>query len=369
MDRWSLPGPSAFLGTVRALLREGVNIVLGAPSCATSALTVALEDLLAEEWRLAGPFVPTGMRPVDELYSALDIEDHSVSQRSVTSLLAALDSKRVIIVTGIDLPQWPAWQRFLDEYANASRAVTAFDRTQILLITAGVPKARLPAAAPALRQLIWDGFVGEADVFGYVIQARRSSGERIDAQTKLMARIITRLALWDFDLTDRLLEMDPHVLFNPSAAIRSATDGDSTYAKMGTTWEDGGMADFDGEQSMHAVALLRTGDPGRELAMRLWAAQAAELLPALELNRRALAQRMKAARLPLPVEINGERVFDPIDLEIGPLFRLARVHRLPQDVVRIAEKYWSLRNKLAHLSPIEADEALDPEILKVPQRQ
>jgi hypothetical protein len=81
------------------------------------------------------------------------------------------------------------------------------------------------------------------------------------------------------------------------------------------------------------------------------------------LNRRKLAKRMKDARLPLPVTLNGERIFDPIDIEIGSLCYPARAHRTPSDICRVAEKYRDLRNKLAHLCPLEADEALDPEIL------
>jgi hypothetical protein len=200
-------------------------------------------------------------------------------------------------------------------------------------------------------------------VFSYVIQIWRSKGHRIDAEAKLIARIVTRLALWDFDLIDRLLELDTRELFEPRKAIQAIVALDPTLSRIGDTWEEGGVAEFDGDHLSHAVALLQAGDPKDELAMRVWAAQAAELLPALELKRRQLAKRMKSARLPLPVIIDGEKFHDPLDLEIGPLFHLARIHRLPADIIRIAEKFWCLRNKLAHLSPLGADEVLDPEIL------
>jgi hypothetical protein len=368
MDRWSLPGPAGFIAEVIDALREGASVVIGASLPACTALALTVEDRAAEEWRITGPIVPSGLDPLEEIYAALDVDDDPSTRRSAASLIRSIESKRVIMITGVDMPQWPAWQRLLEDYANASRSIPAVDRSQLLVITSGVPKGRLPSRAPALFPLIWDGVVGEADVFSYVIQCLRRRGGRIDAHTKLVARIITRLALWDFDLVDRFLETDPRDLFDPTAAVLAAASGVPTLQQLGDRWEEGGSAEFDGEELTHAAALVRGGDPGGELAMRLWAAQASELLPALEICRRQLAKRMRDARLRLPVNLNGEMIHDLVDVEIGPLFRLARQHRLPPDIVRVAEKLWRLRNKLAHLSPLDADEALDPDLLTIRRR-
>lgn len=369
MDRWSLPGPAGFIGEVIDALREGASVVVGASSPTCAALAFALEDRIADEWRITGPIVPSGLEPLDEIYAALDVDDDPSVRRSAASLIRDIESKRVIMITGVEMPHWPAWQRLLDDYANASRSVPAVDRSQLLVITSGVPQDRLPSRAPALIKLIWDGVVGEADVFSYVIQSLRRGGGRVDPRAKLVARIITRLALWDFDLVDGLLGLDPRQLFDTTAAVQTAASGVPTMQQLGTRWEDGGSAQFDGEVLQHAVAVVRSGDPGGELKMRLWAAQASELLPALEICRRELAGRMRATRrLRLPVEVNGEMIHDLADVEIGPLLHLARKHGLPDDIVRVAKKFRHLRNKLAHLTPLDADEALDPELLGVRRR-
>ena len=368
MDRWSLPGPAGFIAEVIDALREGASVVVGASLHSFKALALTLEDRVAEEWRITGPIAPSGLEPLDEIYAALDVDDDPSTRRSAASLIRSIESKRVIMITGVDMPHWPAWQRLLEDYANASRSVPAVDRSQLFMITSGVPKGRLPGRAPALIPLIWDGVVGEADVFSYVIQSLRRRGRRVDARAKLVARIITRLALWDFDLVDCLLELDPRHLFDPTAAVHAAASGVPVLRQLGSRWEEGGSAEFDGEELTHAAALVRGGDPRGELAMRLWAAQASELLPVLEICRRQLAKRMKDARLRLPVDLNGEMIHNLVDVEIGPLLHLARQHRLPPDVVRVAEKLWRLRNKLAHLSPLDADEALDPELLTIRRR-
>lgn len=368
MDRWSLPGPRGFIADVVNGLREGASVVIGASRPAHAALALALEDRIADEWRITGPITPSGLEPLDELYAGLGINDDPSTRRSTASLIKNIESKRVVIITPVGVSQWQVWQRLLDDYANASRLVPVMDRSLLLLITAGVPRGRFPGRLPTLMPLWWDGVVGEADVFSYVIQSLRQRRVRIDAHAKLVARIITRLALWDFDLVDGLLELEPHQLFDPTAAVRAAASNMPGTQEAGTCWEDGGSAEFDGETLKHAVSLVRGGDPGGELKMRLWAAQASELLPALEICRRQLATRMRAAHFRLPVDLNGERIHDLLDVEIGPLLHLARRHRLPPDIVRKAEKFSRLRNKLAHLDPLNADEALDPEVLSSRQR-
>lgn len=366
MDRWSLPGPAGFIAEVVDALRDGANVVVGVPLPVRAEMSSMLEDqLVNESWRVARTADTSELSPLDQLHETLEVDDDPSSRRSIASLMASIRSKHIVIVSGVETSQWPAWKLFLDDYANASRAVMTIDRTQLLMIAAGVPARQLPSKAPALTPLIWNGVVGEADVFGYAIQSWRDKGGIIDAKAKLVARIISRLALWDFDLIDRLLGVDPRDLFDPKAAVLAAAAGDSTMQHLDALWEKGGLAEFDGEEFQHALTLARDGDPKGELAMRLWAAQASELLPALEIKRRQLAQRMKDARLKLPVPLNGEMIHDLLDIEIGPLLRIAREHRLPSDIVRVAEKYWRLRNKLAHLRPLSASEALDPEVLTV----
>ena len=62
--------------------------------------------------------------------------------------------------------------------------------------------------------------------------------------------------------------------------------------------------------------------------------------------------------MPPSLKLNDEAVRDLNDVEIGGLLHLSRVHCLPTDIVRTAEKYRDMRNKLAHLEPVTADEAV-----------
>lgn len=366
MDHWRLPGPAGFLEDVVSELREGSNVVIGAPAGASASIRHVLFDRVADcSWRVEGPISIGSASPLDLFYDELDIRDGRHSGRTPASLIAGIGCKKILIVDASGRAGWPAWRQFIDEYAHASRALALMDRPLLLVITSGIAKNLLPPRVPALRCFTWDGCIGEADVFAYVIQWWRKAGRPVDARAKLVARIVVRLALWDFDLIDRLLGLQLHELFDPLSALRKVDVGFGTGPETGTgsvtgdSWEQGGVADFDGVRSTHSLVLSRRDDPQGELTMRLWAAQAAELLPVLELERRKLAERMKATgRMPRTATLNGEPVHDLNDVEVGGLLHLARVFRFPPDVVRTAENLRDVRNKLAHLTPIKTDEAL-----------
>lgn len=360
MDRWRLPGPAGFLDQILTELRQGSSIVVGAPSCVAPALQAVLEDRIAEDWRLTELYEPVTDSPIDQLYDRLDIRDGRTVGRTVASLAEDIKTKQVVFVCGINSSHWTAWDEFIDGYADASRSRSEFDRSPIVLVVSGVPRDQLPARAPALKALVWDGCVGESDVFAYAINAWRATGRPVDAKAKLIARIVIRLALWDFDLIDQMMALHLDELLDPISILRKLDDRSEAWAATGGGWEHGGTADFDGTRMTHSFVLARGNDARGELTMRLWAAQAAELLPALELRRRKLAERIQATgKIPRGVRLNDEEVIDLSDVEIGGLCYLAYRYRLPQDIVRTAEKYRDIRNRLAHLETVTAQQILE----------
>lgn len=367
MSKWALPGPASFIQSVMDAVTDGSNVVIGAPLPLSAELSDVIDSRISECLRVLGPIVPSGGTPLDEVFDAVEAVTDAPARRTIASLMDAINPKQIIFVTGVGTDHWASWKRFIDDYANASRSVGALVRSQVVMVTAGVPKTQIPGRAPALCSIVWDGVVGEIDVFGLIIQCWRQRGRRIDTEAKLLARIVTRLALWDLGLAEDLLNLDPRLLFDPLAALAAVRSRGKPDWPSNPLWELGGLGTFDGDVLVHSMVLARRMDPDRELKMRLWAAQATELLPSLEVHRRRLAQRMKDARLKMPIEINGELVYELLDVELGLLMRIARIHRLPSDIVRAAEKYWTLRNKLAHLEPLDADQSLDPDVLTRPR--
>jgi hypothetical protein len=363
MDRWLLPGPLHFLNTISDALREGLNVVLATPSTGSSQPLRALEKFLgAEGWHLAGPVCGRSDSPLDQLFAELSLEDGGATRRSIALLRDALAPGQVVQVHGVGLAAWPAWRKLLEEYEVASRGSSAFDRSLLLVVTEGIPVAQLPRRAAALKAIVWDGVIGELDMLLYATEAFRKRSLPMDKGTRLLSRLIAQLSLWDFEIADYLINQHPRQLFQPAEALRSAKALVGSQHQLGPTWEEGGRQQFDGIESMHPYLVLNLDDPMDELRMRVWAAQAAEILPALELHRRALSKRMRPA-VSLPMQLGELRVTDLDDLEIGQLAYVANARKLGKDIRRLAEKWRKVRNKLAHLEALDADEALDEELL------
>lgn len=356
MDVWQLPGPAAFARTLADAVMDGSNVIIASP--ASAAQSVARMVDAQDGWGLGGIWsceASEGL-PIDDLFDALGLEERVPANRTVASLIASIGRSRRVVVSGITSGTLDAWMAFATEYESASRALTKFDRTQIVILLTAVPRHRLPRPAPALDVLVWDGWVGEADVLSYIASVWRAEGRPVNALSRLLARIVIRLALWDFDLVDRMLAWSPADILAPVAPLTEIAREDGLTP--GQTWEEGGVGKFDGEDTVHALVLAAAGDTKGELMMRVWAAQAAELLPILEIRRRWLVDRMKnMPEPPARMVLDGSAVTDLDDVELGGLTHLARVHRYPAVITQEAERLRWLRNRLAHQCPVTLDEA------------
>jgi len=341
MDVWGLPGPAAFLHSLKGAVRDGENIVVGVPETVADDVLRAVENCLqAAQWSIIGPFKPEARNPLEDVCVELGLGAHERASRSIAALIEAVTDRCLVLVYGVPGDQWAVWHRFLEEYASACRSRELADRAQIVVIVRGIPIKQLPRSAPALTCMVWDGVVGEADVLGYAMNALKSGTRHPPCLTKVISRTVTALALWDFDLADRLIAIDWRSIFSVSdlRAVLTA----QTSAVHSFTWEAGGSGTFDGTFLRHTASLLAEGDPEGQVAMRLWAAQASELFPSLELCRRDLVKHMRGTnRMPASPHINGEPVGDLAEVEIGGLLYLAQMYTLPPDIVRTAAKYTS----------------------------
>jgi len=368
MDWWSLPGPGSFLSEVVEALRDGQNLVLAKPLNAAVGLSTALEQKLHDEgWRLAGHVNADASDPVDRLFSSLDLDDCGAQRRSIALLRQCLGAGVIVLVSGVGSAVWPVWKRFLTEYEVASRSVLCFDRPLLIVVTEGVAASDLPPRAAALKIFQWKNVVGELDMLLYVNQVFRSRG-KLDFASRHVARMISRLALWDFALADHLLDQRPDDLFQPAVMIRSACEALGHPVGMTRSWDSGGLQCLDDIELAHPFLLASQGDPHADLIMRIWSAQATEILPALEIHRRELARRMKPM-VSVPFQMGEDQIIDLDDLEIGQLAYVAHTRRLSSAIQQKAEKWRRLRNKLAHLEPLDASEALDCEIFRSSQNR
>ncbi|MEF8752440.1 MAG: hypothetical protein V5B60_00595 [Accumulibacter sp.] len=361
MSWWKLPGPSNFIARNVEALRAGYNLVLPTPVRGVAELAETLRrNLLDEGWRVAGPFDDEDQNPIDQLYAWLDVGDNDVKRRSIGKLRDSLDPGQVVIVQGIDGDHWRSWEHFMTEYEAASRVVSKFDRPLVVAVVTGVPLSNFPERAPALLTTPWQDVVGELDVLLFVREAMRVKHLE-GGKEKLLSRIVTKLALWDFELAEYLAGINERELFDPVAALRGAADALGRPDEFAATWEAGGKIKFDGMELEHSMLLLRHPVEHGKLVERLWQAQAGELLPLLELSRRYWVQRMRPV-VRLPIRVNETKVNDLNELEIGQLAYVARSQTLNHAIQQATEKLRRYRNKLAHIEVLEYSEAFDPDL-------
>jgi hypothetical protein len=183
----------------------------------------------------------------------------------------------------------------------------------------------------------------------------------------LIAHMLVSISQWDVDLIEVFFASGTKSLYKPHDVLKDyATQRGWTDAKrvsLDKSWHQGVMDCFDGVESCHAAWHNAAGDKSKVDRM-LWRAQAAVLLPKIEMHRMALAPLIcKKMRFPY---IKGEYKFNDVnDVEIGNLayFASDTRHMAAGPIVDFVRKLREVRNDLAHLKVLEEHRATDRELL------
>ncbi|AOJ29023.1 hypothetical protein WJ12_29855 [Burkholderia seminalis] len=357
MHLWNLPGPGHFLDQAMAALREGSSVLIPVPLHGMHGLSRALEQKLHVDGWDCHSVRDEGGAPVEQIFATLCLDDGGSIRRTVSLLRQCLKPGQIVLIHGVRPSTWSAWKQFLDEYELASRGVGTIERPLVVLLTEGVSLREMPERGAALRVLECENVIGEIDVLLFTTSILRN-GVKADYKLKLMARMICRLALWDLDVARFLTERKPDELLDPKRVLSEAILELGLPDGLTRTWESGGIQRFDDVECAHPFIVVSEGDVHQELMMRLWAAQAAEVLPALELQRRSLVRRMRGL-ITMPVVVDGIKYDDLDDMEIGPLSHVAHINRLSNAIRLTANKLKRLRNSLAHLEVLGATDVFD----------
>lgn len=362
MDLWNLPGPKSYLERLAKALRDGFNIVSAIPANGVSGLGNALRNFLGEEgWMIPGCFLANGKsNPLDQLYTMLEVPDHGLERRAISTLIASLEPGGIIIINGIKRDHWPEWKQFLATYEAVSRGVSRSNRPLLIAIVEGTPISELGRDCAALRIFAWENVVGEFDMMLFVLSFLRTE-TRKPGKMRFLARVIARLSLWDFELASQLATSNEKLLFEPIEVLRLTVEALPPSETLEATWEAGGVMLFDDVSLQHPYLLITDASKHEMLRRRLWEAQTSDLLPLIETKRHYWAQQLRP-HIRSPIRL-GEQIFEDIDdLEIGHLAFLVKKHNLKAPICRAIDTLRRYRNKLAHLEPLAYAEAFDTNV-------
>jgi hypothetical protein len=321
-----------------------------------------LEQLRHGRWYARRATIDSLQDPLTWLTEQLACEPAQWVGWSVEGLFNRLPAGEVIVIDGATAENWEAWRTFLRDFDVASRQRASDERPVLLVFVRGVPQKQLQASGAALTTSIWSGVFGELDTLIYVDQRLRRN-HKPALHHKLIVRQIAALALWDIDLADYLVDQPERDVFEIQAILKAARLAlGRGEGPMGSNWESGGLDHFDGVEMRHPFALLDGGDPAKELQRRMWTAQAAELLPLVEVRRRELIQSLEQY-VSCPFWIDGKREIRSLhELEIGSLAYVSQTRRVRSELRERAELLARCRNTLAHLGLLRDGDALDPRL-------
>lgn len=348
---WSLPGPARFIEDIRSELGSGRSIVVLMPRHAPEDVLRIVKRAIGHLWEWTEIEPAHSKAPATWLCKLYGIDPGSSSANAVQNLIAGEPfAGRILSLGSIGMDHWSAWKQFLIDYASACCAVPQNKRSLFIALLEGFEPDAAPRDDVALCNLTWSDVIGEIDILLYASLGLR----HIDlsaAKRSLLALSVARVALWDTEAADRLLEGRLEDMLAPRAILDELArdrgwDGDTPVA-----WEIGTENKIDGVNQVHSSICL-ISNTLRVLDYRIWSAQASVILPLIEQRRIELIPKLQRF-LRLPIQVDGEAICDPSDLEIGHLAyeidRSSADPRLKQKLRRLRR----IRNYLAHMETLD----------------
>lgn len=347
---WSLPGPAQFLDTVRNELTSGRSVIVMVPRYAPGDLRSALRGVVSDAWAWVDLYADEPSSPAAALCQMYGVRTQGTSSSTIRSLAGHESFSGQLVWANPGSSSWQAWKTFLLEYADACRTIPEGRRSLFVVLVEGLPSGSAPEDDVTLCTKVWSDVVGEIDLLIYAsLQLQRSNLP--SPKRNLLALSVSRVALWDFDAADRLLDGRPQDMLGPAAILDELARDRGWTGDTLVAWEAGTENHCDGGKHTHSSICLAQGDE-TTVTHRVWSAQASVILPLIEKRRLELLPRSRRF-LRLPVEIDGEMISKAEDLEIGHLaYAVSRSTADPALKQRL-QRLRRVRNHLAHMEVLD----------------
>jgi hypothetical protein len=354
MRFWSMPGPAGFIDEVLQATQEGLNIAVAIPADCAGGLDAVLMDRLRQRVvdfvSIHGtdpPAMQVG-RALGVAPTVRNVDDLFGDPRFADSVL--------IYLQGLTAEAWPAWKQFVSDYDDLSKDRAVDQRPPLIVMLCGMDLPTEVTESVTFRGFRWLGRASELDLTQYVLERLEWAPEGEGCRL-LAASIVAKIALGDVELADNLAARPLAEIWEPQNVLREWAARRGWIKGTHRHWTRGTVLKVSGRDEVHS-ALVVLDDPGGIVQARVWAAQAALLLPAIERERLKLIKRARSYLKPPFYLADGESISDAEDLEIGPLEYQLRRGRAPEELMRRAGDLKYLRNKLAHMETLTVEESL-----------
>ena len=367
MDIWTLPGPSAFVDDIECAVREGSSVILRFPLEVPSGLERELRTRLQSVLEWTSVDAPSaGLDPLELLRQQL-CPSASVSEVGGVNSFAdsAWFQGRLFWMENMERGAWSNWYRVLRAYSDACRNVDLVSRSVFVVVLSG--ESNVADEIPQEVALVSHDFRCTVDVLDLFVFGLWKAPKNImhGEHRALLIHTVAQIAQWDCVLAERLIALPLEEALSPSGALQEYAQERGWTADTSRCWEKGTVDGPKERPNVHS-ALLEVSGAHRAVGQRIWAAQAAVLLPLVEERRVGVVERY-SRHLGLPIRTeDGRRIDDPMDLDVGQLaWHLDRLGK-PQVLRRYVRRLRHVRNKLAHMEPLKPADALDGMLFRGP---
>ena len=271
---------------------------------------------------------------------------------------------RLVWIEHMGGADWLRWSGALMEYAEACRNVELTERT---IFVALLCEDAVGKEAPERVALVCHDFRSVLDPLDIFALAFWNGGSHVDSRERraLMAHTVSQIAQWDCFLAVELLSLRIEEAWRPEAILRRYAKNRGWSAETPMAWESGTLDGPPRHPIAHSARLVIGGE-GKLVRQRIWAAQAAVLLPLVEERRVDLMPRCVRYLSGVAGPVGRMELNDPLDLEVGDLVRELGRAGAPAWLRYRAQRLRLVRNRLAHMELVESELALDPDL--VPDR-
>lgn len=256
----------------------------------------------------------------------------------------------------------PKWIDVLRENSELNRRLDSiWDRTIFILSLENDLAVSQVSEDVCLAVRSWYGVVSRIDSLlfaaGYLSDRNISSLEKEAA-----IHVIANLAEWDLELVEFLASQSMRDLLSPGNALKTFSSRRAWQHVYGADWHLGQVDYFDVGPTRSILLDCATNQ--FEITQRLWTAQIAVVLPLIEKKRREIIDQYEKnlstwIQHLKPTDSRGRLVDDFRTLEVGPLCYIFSRTAARDPVFRTLKLLKDLRNKLAHLETLSADDLDD----------
>lgn len=364
MRIWQCPGPSRLVAGIVEDVIDGKPVLLTNPRLAPDGV----EQELAAGFSLHGYRLilleDCGQSPARQVLEAADADEDMGRELRADDLIGHSSIDGLVFLFAIaDQSSLSRWADFLLRLSIARRASPDREPLRIVLSLKGDLASGLKASAtPNARFVDVGDAVTHIDLL-LVAYHKMGGSHGTSLKGDLIAQTAASLAIWDHQLLVRLLDESMDRLFNPLAVLQDYAAELGWGASTQKTRHEGIVRAVGGREEIHS-AYIALSDPAGVVPSRVWAGQAAVLLPAIERRRQELITQGRRYLKPVVPFRTGYEVINSIhDLEIGQVWHLLKKQNAPLNLQSQALRLRSARNLLAHLEPLTAADACSQDLI------